>query len=160
MNIRAFLMLAGFVALSLGAGAIGSLVTMDQIPTWYAALQKPVGTPPNWVFGPVWTTLYVLMGVAVFLVAHSRRRAGKTMVVWLFVAHLVVNVLWSVAFFGLKELELAIVVALMLVGSVGLLAFLYARFSRVASVLMLPYLAWVTYATYLTVGVFVLNGSQ
>lgn len=157
MNLLSFASLAGFVLVSLAAGAIGSFFTMDQIPTWYASINKPSWTPPNEVFGPVWTVLYVLMGVAAFLVSRSRRVVGRAIAIWVFLAHLIVNVLWSVTFFGLKELGLATFVIVVLIAMIALLMRLYWSHSRTATWLMVPYLLWVLYATSLTIGVWVLN---
>lgn len=157
MNLLSFASLAGFVLVSLAAGAIGSFFTMDQIPTWYASINKPSWTPPNEVFGPVWTALYVLMGVAAFLVCRSRRVVGRAIAIWVFLAHLIVNVLWSVTFFGLKELGLATFVIVVLIAMIALLMRLYWSHSRTATWLMVPYLLWVLYATSLTIGVWVLN---
>lgn len=157
MSFTSILTLIGMVGLSLAIGALGSLVTLDQIPTWYATITKPSWTPPNWVFGPVWTTLYVLMGVAAFLVAQSKRKIGKVVALWVFVAHLVVNLLWSVAFFGLHELGLATGVIALLIAMIVLLMRLYVPYSRAAVLLMVPYLLWTLYAASLTVGVWVLN---
>lgn len=157
MSFTSILTLIGLVGLSLATGALGSLVTLDQIPTWYATIAKPSWTPPNWVFGPIWTTLYVLMGVAAFLVAQSKRTIGKVVALWVFMAHLVVNLLWSIAFFGLHELGLATGVIVLLIAMIVLLMRLYVPHSRVAVLLMVPYLLWTLYATSLTIGVWVLN---
>lgn len=156
MRLGSFFALLFFVLLSLGAGFIGSAFTMSEIGTWYAGLTKPSWTPPNWVFGPVWTTLYVLMGTAAFLVSRSKK-LGKYPVLWLFVAHLVVNTLWSIVFFTLHELLLATFIVLLLDVLVALLIKLFWRHSRVASYLLVPYLLWCLYATSLTIGILVLN---
>lgn len=156
MQGGSLLALAGFVLASLAAGFFGSFFTMDQITTWYAALTKPSWTPPNWVFGPVWTTLYVLMGVAAYLVSRSKK-LGKTLVLWLFFAHLIVNALWSIVFFGLHELELAFGIIVLLWALIALLMRLYWRYARVATYLMIPYLLWVSYATTLNLGFIFLN---
>lgn len=156
MKAGSILALAGFVLVSLAAGFFGSFFTMDQITTWYATLTKPSWTPPNWVFGPVWTTLYVLMGVAAYLVSRSKK-LGKTLVLWLFFAHLIVNALWSIVFFGLHELELALGIIVLLWALIVLLMRLYWRYSRVATYLMIPYLLWVSYATTLNLGIIFLN---
>lgn len=156
MKAGSLLALAGFVLVSLAAGFLGSFFTMDQITTWYATLTKPSWTPPNWVFGPVWTTLYALMGVAAYLVSRSKK-LGKTLVLWLFFAHLIVNALWSIVFFGLHELELALGIIVLLWALIVLLMRLYWRYSHVATYLMIPYLLWVSYATTLNLGIIFLN---
>lgn len=154
--MKAFLSLAFFVGISLMAGFLGSFATMDSVNTWYLTLVRPSWTPPSFVFGPVWTTLYVLMGTAAFLVSRSKK-LGKYPVLWLFLAHLLVNTFWSIAFFGMHELLLSVIVILILLGLIVLLMRLFWRHSHTATWLMVPYLLWVTYATSLTIGFAVLN---
>lgn len=156
MKLKDFGVLAFFVLLSLAAGFIGSVFTMDQVNTWYATLNQPSWTPPNWVFGPVWTTLYVLMGTAAYLVSRSPK-LGKYPVLWLFVAHLVVNTLWSIVFFTLHELLLAAIIIGLLWLLIVLLMRLYWRHSHLATYLMIPYLLWVSYASTLNLGILFLN---
>lgn len=156
LTTHTFLQAAFFILISLAAGWIGSLATMPAIETWYATLNKPAWTPPNYVFGPVWTLLYVLMGYAAFLVSQSKK-AGKTLVLWFFIAHLAVNTLWSVSFFGIKDLLLAQIIIILLLGIIVLLTALFFRYSRAAGWLMVPYVLWVTYASTLNAGVLFLN---
>lgn len=148
--------LAFFVGISLCAGFIGSAFTMDSIQGWYATLVRPSWTPPDWVFGPVWTTLYVLMGTAAFLVWRSKK-LGKSLVLWLFLAHLLVNTFWSIAFFAMHELLLSVLVILLLLALIIVLMRLFWRYSHTATYLMVPYLLWVLYATSLNLGFLVLN---
>ncbi len=150
------LSLAFFVGVSLLAGFAGSFSTMDSITGWYQTVVHPSWTPPNWVFGPVWTTLYVLMGVAAYLVSRSPR-PGKFLALWLFLAHLLVNAFWTIAFFGMHELLLSVLVILVLLGLIVALMRLYWGHSKLATYLMVPYLLWVSYATTLTIGFLVLN---
>ena len=102
-----------FIALSLAAGAIGSVFTIDQINSWYASLVKPSWTPPGAVFGPIWNILYVLMGSAAALV-WTKGKFGRFFAIWVFVAHLVVNALWSIVFFALHEVLLALLIIALL----------------------------------------------
>ena len=146
------------VGVCLLAGAVGGLFTSPAIPGWYAALQKPAFNPPNWIFGPVWTTLYVMMGFAAFLVwDRGWRRPGVRHALAVFAAQLVLNVLWSALFFGARSPVAALVdiVALWL----GILACvtLFARVSKAGAVLMVPYLLWVSFATVLNVAIVALN---
>lgn len=150
------LSLAFFVGISLLAGFIGSFATMGSIETWYTTLVHPSWTPPNAVFGPVWTTLYVLMGIAAYLVSRSPK-LGKTMVLWLFVLHLLVNLFWTIAFFGMHELLLAAIAIVVLLGLIVALMRLFWRYSHTATYLLVPYLLWVSYATSLSIGFVVLN---
>lgn len=156
MTMRTVYASVFFVALSLLAGFIGSFFTMPAIEGWYATINRPFWTPPNWVFGPVWTTLYVLMGIAAGLV-WSSRKLGRVFAIWLFVAHLVVNSLWSIVFFGLQEpgAALAIIATLWLV--IIAMMRVFSRFSRAAAYLLVPYLLWVTYASTLNAGIVFLN---
>lgn len=156
MRLGSLLALAFFVGISLLAGFVGSLSTMSSIQGWYAVLNQPSWTPPNWVFGPVWTLLYVLMGTSAFLVWRSKK-VGKYLALWLFLAHLLVNLFWSVAFFGLHELLLSMIVILVLAGLIVALMRLYRPYSRLAMYLMIPYLLWVAYASTLNLGFLVLN---
>ena len=156
MKVGSFLALAFFIAISLAAGFIGSFFTMDSVQTWYTTLNRPSWTPPNWVFGPVWTTLYVLMGTAAYLVSRSKK-LGKSFVLWLFLAHLLVNTFWSIAFFAMHELLLSTIVIVLLLGLILLLMRLFWRYSHMATYLMVPYLAWVSYASTLNIGYLFLN---
>jgi len=113
-----WLVLAGFVLLCLAVGSIGGFATQHSIDTWYATLNKPSWNPPNWVFAPVWTLLYIMMGTAAWLVWKTRDRIGPAMV--LFFAQLAFNLLWSLVFFGLRSPGLALVEVVFLVGSVAL----------------------------------------
>jgi benzodiazapine receptor len=156
MTLRSFASLAFFILISLAAGFIGSFFTMDQIPTWYQSLTLPSWTPPNWVFGPVWTLLYVLMGTSAYLVSRSKK-LGKSFALWLFLAHLVVNLFWSIAFFGMQEILLGLFVILLLLFLILVLMKLFSRYSRTAVWLLVPYLLWVSYATSLNLGILLLN---
>ena len=147
--------LLAFILLSLAAGALGSLSMGDGL-SWYQTLTLPSWTPPSWVFGPVWTTLYVLMGSAAYLVSRSEK-PGRVFVLWFFVAHLVVNALWSITFFGLHEILLSTLVIVLLLFLIILLVAVFFRYSRTAGYLLLPYLLWVSYATTLNLGILFLN---
>lgn len=145
------------IAVSLAAGGIGSLATIPNIPTWYAGLDKPPLLPPNEVFGPVWSILYVLIGIALFLVWTSESHVSKRSAYILFATQLALNTLWSVVFFGLHLPWLAAGVIVLLLISIGITIRLFARHSKIAAWLFVPYLAWVCFATYLNIGVAMLN---
>ena len=143
---------------SLAAGGIGSLFTFKAIPTWYAGLKKPSYTPPNWAFGPVWTTLYILMGISVFLVwQKGLANNGALLAYTLFWIQLVFNVLWSIIFFGMKSKGGGVITIIVL--WLLILATLIASFrvSGWAGALLIPYLIWVSIASYLNIGVWLLN---
>lgn len=140
------------------AGIIGSVFTTPAIPTWYAALEKPAFTPPNWLFAPAWGTLFFLMGVAAFLV--WRKGSGEPQVrtaLILFLVQLVLNVGWSVAFFGYECPLCGMVVILVLWVAILVTMLKFFRISVAAGALMVPYILWVSFATALNVAVYVLN---
>ncbi len=140
------------------AGLIGSFSTVESVRTWYPTLAKPELTPPGWIFGPVWTLLYTLMGIALFL-AWTRHMGGKNRSLWIkiFLAHLVVNASWSIVFFGQHLLLPALgVIALLWLMIVFLLA-LALRFDKRITLLLLPYLAWISFASYLNFAIWSLN---
>jgi len=129
-------------------------VTSLSLRTWYSSLTLPPGTPPNWVFGPVWGLLYVLIGVAGWLIW---RRCGASRPVRLWGWQLLANALWMPAFFGLRSpaLGLGVIAALLVLIAVTIHAF--SRISRVSAWLMVPYFVWTSYAAYLNAGIWWLN---
>ena len=144
------------ILLPFAAGAIGSLATIPNISTWYANLEKPALIPPNEVFGPVWTLLYLLMGISFYLVWTAKRPASRNAYVF-FGIQLALNTLWSVVFFGLHQPWAGVLVILLLIGAIVLTMKAFAKVSSVAMWLLTPYVAWVGFATYLTIGVATLN---
>lgn len=140
--------LYGFMIVTLLVGAAGSLFTESSIPTWYARLNHPAIAPPNWVFAPVWTTLYILMAVAAWLV--WRKTGLKSVEMAAFGVQLALNLLWSAVFFGLHRIGAALVEILVLDAAILACAILFFRRDRVAGLLMLPYLGWTLFATVLT----------
>ncbi len=143
------------VAVCEAAGVVGSAFTVSAIPVWYAALQKPWFTPPNWLFAPVWLSLYFLMGVTLYLLwqKHPQSRAALTA----FGIQLLLNVIWSMVFFGAHELLYGfVVVAALWFMILATIAFSY-RVSRTASALLVPYISWVTIASALNYYVWLLN---
>jgi benzodiazapine receptor len=140
------------------AGLIGMLFTTPNIPTWYAALEKPFFTPPNWLFAPAWITLYVLMAVAAFLVwRKGLGEEGVRCALIVFLVQLVLNALWSVVFFGLHSPFWGMVVILALWVAILLTIIKFFRLSVAAGSLMLPYILWVSFASALNIAVWVLN---
>jgi tryptophan-rich sensory protein len=143
---------------SLSAGWIGALFTMSQIPTWYAEIEKPFFNPPNWVFGPVWTILYILMGVSLYLIltTHTDKKAKKKAIIF-FVLQLVLNTFWSIIFFGLHAVGVAFLEILVLWWSI-LATILYTRrINKNGAYLLFPYLAWVSFAALLNLSIYILN---
>jgi benzodiazapine receptor len=148
--------LAGFVALCLGVGAAGALATATSVDTWYPTLAKPAFNPPNWVFGPVWTTLYVLMAYAAWRVWRSGA-AGARLALGAWALQLALNLCWSLVFFGLRAIGAALAEILVLLAAIALTAFLSWRIDRVAGALFAPYLAWVAFAAVLNAALWRLN---
>jgi len=147
--------LAGWIAICLVAGALGSVFTAQSVSTWYRELARPSWTPPAAVFGPVWTALYLSMGVAAWLVW---RRGGATLLpLSLFSAQLLLNIVWSALFFGLRSpgAAFAEIVALWLLILATIVTFW--PISRTAGLLLLPYQAWVTFAAALNFALWRLN---
>ncbi len=148
--------LAALIVLPLAVGVLGSYFTVSSIPTWYAALNKPVFAPPNWIFGPVWTTLYILMGISLYLLWTSKKK-GKEKALRLFFIQLAFNFLWSIIFFGTHNIFLAFVEIIAL----WIFIFLAIRqsllVSKNAAYLLSPYIIWVTIASILNLFLLILN---
>lgn len=152
-----WLVLIALIVLCLGAGFIGSIATRHSVRTWYPTLRKPKGTPPSWVFGPVWTTLYVVMAIAAWLVWREVGwEIGKPALI-LFLGQLALNVAWSGIFFGGRQPALALGEIVILWLAILCTALMFYYLLPVAGMLMLPYLMWVTYASYLNFGIWRLN---
>jgi len=139
-------------------GSIGAIATTPAIPGWYASITKPFFTPPSWVFAPVWTTLFLLMGISLYLVwQEGMKKAGVRAAVYAFAVQMALNVLWSFLFFGMQNPLLGFICIVVL-----WLAILYTikRFyavSRPAAYLLIPYITWVTIATALNLAIYLLN---
>ena len=137
------------------AGIAGSVFTISAIPSWYAALQKPWFTPPNWLFAPVWLALYFLMGAVLYLLWGKRSQSGAALAA--FGVQLVLNITWSAVFFGAHELFYGFVVIAVLWLAILVTAAFSYRVSRGAAALLIPYILWVTIASALNYYVWVLN---
>jgi tryptophan-rich sensory protein len=146
------------IAIPLLVGWLGSLATRPQIATWYAGLRKPFFTPPSWVFGPVWTALYIMMGVALYLVWRHRLanpRVRPALTAW--AIQMLLNAAWSPVFFNLHWLWGALVIIILLALAILLTILLFTQLSRTAAWLMVPYLLWVIYATTLNAAIAWMN---
>ena len=155
--LQQILGLAALVLVCFAAAGLGGLVTTPRIPTWYADLAKPGWTPPDWIFGPVWTALYLMMAFSAWLVWRQAGLAGARLPLALFGIQLLLNSLWSVLFFGLQNPGAAGVEIILL--WVAILATLLAfwRQSNLAGALLVPYLAWVSFAAVLNVTIWWMN---
>ncbi|HEY1935619.1 MAG TPA: TspO/MBR family protein [Acetobacteraceae bacterium] len=152
--LSAKLALVGFVGLCLLVGAADATLVTGSLRPWYASLIHPPGTPPDWVFGSVWGVLYVMLGVAGWLVW---RRAGAGGALRLWGWQLAVNAMWTPAFFGLHKPVLALAVIAVLLALVALTIHRFARVQRLAAALMVPYFAWIGYAAWLNLAFWWLN---
>jgi tryptophan-rich sensory protein len=156
--VRNLTALIAFIVLCELAGVIGSIFTIPTIPSWYSTLRKPWFNPPNWLFGPIWLILYFLMGLSLYLVFESGgNRAIVEPALWAFGVQLVLNVLWSVLFFGMHNLFYSFVEIVLLWISIAVTTVLFFMTSRAAAYLLLPYIVWVTFAALLNYYVFILN---
>lgn len=146
------------ISICLLAGYIGSYYTAPAIPTWYAGLQKPDLTPPSWVFAPVWTALYILMGISLYLIIQSGLKNMEVQLgLILFLFQLIVNIGWSFFFFGLHSTFFGFM-AIVLLWAVLLCTIIQLfRFSIPASMLLVPYFCWVSFAGYLNYSILILN---
>ena len=158
MKLNSFFKLIIAIVVSELAGGIGSLFTISAIPTWYAGLAKPALNPPSWIFGPVWTTLYLLMGIAAFLIWNKgwgRKDVRKAL--YVFMIQLVLNALWSIIFFGLHSPLWALVCIIAMWLAIIWTMALFYKISKPAMWLLLPYILWVSFASYLNFSIWMLN---
>ncbi len=138
-------------------GWLGSIFTFSAIPGWYANLNKPPFSPPNWVFGPVWTLLYTLMGVACYLIWIQKNSTAKKQAQALFLIQLILNGIWTPVFFGFKQIEIALGIIILLVIAVLLTIISFYRIKPLAAYLLIPYLLWISFATLLNASIVMLN---
>ncbi len=148
------LVLAAFIALCLLAGGLGGWVTAANVKTWYPTLIRPTGTPPDWVFAPVWTTLYILMGTAAWRIWRTAG-GGRPLALWF--AQLAANAIWTPVFFGAHRLGFALAIILALLALIGATIAAFRRRDALAAGLLVPYGLWTCYATYLNAGFAWLN---
>jgi tryptophan-rich sensory protein len=158
MNKFRWLHCVGFIVLIELIGNIGSIATFSQITGWYAALTKPSFNPPSWIFGPVWTILFALMGIALYLVwLNGVKKAATRTAIIAFSFQLILNVLWSFIFFGWHQPGFALIEIFLLWLAIVVTIRVFHNVSRLAAWLMVPYLAWVTFATLLNFSIWRLN---
>lgn len=149
-----WLVLAGFIVLCLAVGALGGWITAPAVVEWYPTLNKPSFNPPNWIFAPVWTTLYIFMAIAAWLVWQKPNSKAALV---LFFAQLALNCAWSFLFFGARSPWLGLVgIAMLWVALLATVIVFFQR-SKPAGMLMLPYLAWVSFASLLNFSIWQLN---
>ena len=147
------------VVICLAVGYLSSITTQSSIKTWYPTIEKPIFNPPNWVFAPVWTLLFVLMGIAAGRV-WNQLETNKELVkkgLLFFAVQLALNALWSYLFFGLQNIFLALIEIILLWLVIFETYLIFKQIDKKASYLLLPYLAWIGFATILTASIFWLN---
>ena len=145
------------VLVCFAAGAVGGLATASSVDSWYTTINKPKWNPPGWVFGPVWSALYLMMGISAWLVwKNSSLKESKLALGW-FGFHLLLNILWSIIFFGLKQPGWAVIEITALWLSIAIAIVLFFRYSKLAAGLLVPYWLWVSFASVLNYTIWSLN---
>jgi tryptophan-rich sensory protein len=157
MRPARYLALLGFLAAAFIAGGIGSAATFENVRSWYPSLQKPSWTPPNWLFGPVWTCLYVAMSVAAWRVWRRSEGSAARTELTLYAAQITLNLFWSIVFFGLRNPALGLIDIVLLWSLLLTMQIRFFRADRIAALLWLPYLLWVSFATALNASIWWLN---
>ena len=150
-----FLSFVLFLIITYSASFIGGLVTVSLKEPWYSQLVKSNLNPPDWIFAPVWTTLYFMMTLAIWFFWHSNKRDMNT--VYIYFIHIVFNTTWSIVFFGLHQILLALIVLLILIFLITILIIRFKQVNLVSYYLMIPYLLWTFYALFLNFNLMILN---
>ena len=144
-----------FFLITYSSSFIGRLATINFKEPWYSQLLKSNYSPPDWIFAPVWTTLYLMMTLAIWFFWHSKNRDMNT--VYIYFIHIVFNTTWSIVFFGMHNILLALIVLLILIYLIILLMIRFKRVNYICSYLMIPYLLWTCYALFLNFNLLILN---
>ena len=150
-----FLSFVLFFFITYSASFIGGMVTISFKEPWYSQLVKPNLNPPDWIFAPVWTTLYLMMTLAIWFFWHSKNKDINT--IYIYFIHIVFNTTWSIVFFALHQIFLALIVLLILFCLIIILILRFKRVNIVSSYLMIPYLLWTTFALFLNLNLLILN---
>ena len=154
-GVKEWIGLVVSLVICFAVAGLGSLATTPNIPTWYATLNKPSWNPPNWLFGPVWTALYAMMAVAVWLVW---KKVGWNTAVTIFAIQLALNLAWSFIFFGFHQPGLAFLEIVLLWLAIAATVLMFFQVSEVSASLMIPYLLWLSFAAALNFTICRLNG--
>jgi len=146
------------IAITLGVGALGGWATAKSVQTWYPTLNKPSFNPPNWLFAPVWTSLYVLIGIAAYLVWIRRDKIVHfPRTVAIYFIQLILNMAWSFIFFYLHEVGFALAEIILLLIVIVVNASMFYKINKWAGLIFIPYFLWVSFASFLTYNIFILN---
>lgn len=157
MNKKYILALIFFLFITFLAAFVGNYFTMPSIPTWYASLNKPSFSPPNWLFGPVWTILYVLMAVSAFLIWQKGENSQAKKALTFYFIQLTLNTLWSIIFFGWHNLGLAFAEIVFLWFFILLTMINFYKVKKLTGILFIPYILWVSFAAILNFAIWQLN---
>tara|TARA_Y100001970_G_C14089068_1_gene778962 strand:- start:117 stop:590 length:474 start_codon:yes stop_codon:yes gene_type:complete len=155
MTKNKFLSFLFFGAITYSASIIGGLATYYSKEPWYSSLNKPIFNPPDWIFAPVWTTLYFFMTISIWLIWHSPKKENK--IIYLYLGHLIVNTTWSIVFFTFHSILGALIVLLLLIIFIIILIINFKKINLISFYLMIPYLLWCFYALILNSSLFILN---
>ncbi|MFY7651775.1 MAG: TspO/MBR family protein [Chitinophagaceae bacterium] len=155
--ITAFYRLALCILIPLLVGGIAGFATIESVKTWYLTLNRPWFTPPNWLFGPVWTSLYCLMGVSLYLTIYKANTKNINQIIYVFTFQLLLNGLWSFVFFKWHLIAWALVNIVFLALAIMYMIVAFYKSNRLAAYLQIPYLLWVSFATCLNAGFWLLN---
>ena len=150
-----FLSFILFALVTYSASVIGGIATIEFKEPWYSLLIKPSYNPPSWIFAPVWTTLYLMMTIAIWSFWHSKNKNVNT--IYIYFIHLIFNTTWSVVFFVFHQIFLALIVLIILIGLIIILMIRFKRVNMVSYYLMIPYLLWCFYALVLNMSLLILN---
>jgi tryptophan-rich sensory protein len=149
--------LAISLLLPLAIGAVAGMFTSQAVPTWYASLNRPSFSPPNWVFGPVWTLLYILLGISFFLIWIEKVSKERNLAIKVFSVQMLLNFAWSFLFFYFNLIGVALLEIILLWISIAAMIYLFLKIKPLAAYLNIPYLLWVSFATILNAGYYFLN---
>jgi tryptophan-rich sensory protein len=144
--------------LPLLVGGISGFFTANEIDGWYSTLIQPSFNPPNWLFAPVWTTLYIMMGISFYIIWTSTKKRDRKQAYQIYFVQLILNFFWSILFFSAHQIGWAFVDILLMLFSISAMINYFRRFSQVAAYINIPYLLWVTFATILSGAYLSLNG--
>ena len=156
-QVQIYFKLAVSLLLPLGVGAVAGMFTAQAIPEWYASLNRPSFNPPNWVFGPVWTVLYILMGISLFLIWNVDSGKERNTAILVFLLQLLLNFGWSFLFFYFRMIGFALAEIILMWMSIAMMIFLFYRIRPMAAYINVPYLLWVTFAAVLNGAYYFLN---
>jgi tryptophan-rich sensory protein len=150
--------LVASIVICLFPGIAGSAVTVAGVSQWYPSLAKPFFNPPSWIFTPVWTILYIMMGISLFLIWRKPiSTPGRKKALYIFAVQLVLNAAWSPVFFGLRSIVGGMILITLLWLSIGLVIYIFDRISRKAALLLVPYFLWVSFASMVNFSLLILN---